>query len=76
MSRNRGWSRSGDMIVGLCDGNRIWRVSPDKNLSIASNAKVGTTSPRTASRNMTHAEIVQGTTGLPLHLYGQKMCLM
>ena len=28
-SRNRGRSRSGDMIVGLRDGNRIWRVSPD-----------------------------------------------
>ena len=29
-SRNRGWSRSRDMIVGLRDGNRIWRVSPDR----------------------------------------------
>ena len=28
-SWNRGRSRSGDMIVGLRDGNRIWRVSPD-----------------------------------------------
>ena len=28
-SRNRGRSRSGDMIVRLRDGNRIWRVSPD-----------------------------------------------
>ena len=28
-SRNRGRSRSRDMIVGLRDGNRIWRVSPD-----------------------------------------------
>ena len=28
-SRNRGWSGSGDTIVGLHDGNRIWRVSPD-----------------------------------------------
>ena len=30
-SRNGGRSRSGDVIVGLCDGNRIWRVSPDNN---------------------------------------------
>ena len=29
-SRNRGQSGSGDMIVGLRDGNRIWRVSPDR----------------------------------------------
>ena len=28
-SRNGGWSGSGDVIVGLRDGNRIWRVSPD-----------------------------------------------
>ena len=28
-SQNGGRSRSGDVIVGLCDGNRIWRVSPD-----------------------------------------------
>ena len=28
-SWNRGRSGSGDMIVGLRDGNRIWRVSPD-----------------------------------------------
>ena len=28
-SRNGGRSGSGDVIVGLCDGNRIWRVSPD-----------------------------------------------
>ena len=27
--RDGGWSRSRDMIVGLRDGNRIWRVSPD-----------------------------------------------
>ena len=27
--RDGGRSRSGDVIVGLCDGNRIWRVSPD-----------------------------------------------
>ena len=29
-SRNRGRSGSRDMIVGLRDGNRIWRVSPDR----------------------------------------------
>ena len=29
-SRNGGQSGSGDVIVGLCDGNRIWRVSPDR----------------------------------------------
>ena len=29
-SRNRGQSGSEDMIVRLRDGNRIWRVSPDK----------------------------------------------
>ena len=28
-SRNGGRSGSGDVIVGLHDGNRIWRVSPD-----------------------------------------------
>ena len=28
-SWNGGQSGSGDVIVGLCDGNRIWRVSPD-----------------------------------------------
>ena len=31
-SRNRGQSGSGDVIVGLRDGNRIWRVSPDNIL--------------------------------------------
>ena len=28
-SRSGGRSGSGDRIVRLCDGNRIWRVSPD-----------------------------------------------
>ena len=28
-SQNGGQSGSGDVIVGLRDGNRIWRVSPD-----------------------------------------------
>ena len=31
-SWNRGRSGSGDMIVGLHDGNRIWRVSPDNGI--------------------------------------------
>ena len=30
-SQNGGWSESRDVIVGLRDGNRIWRVSPDRS---------------------------------------------
>ena len=30
-SWNGGQSGSGDVIVGLRDGNRIWRVSPDRS---------------------------------------------
>ena len=32
-SWNGGRSRSGDVIVGLRDGNRIWRVSPDRSVN-------------------------------------------
>ena len=35
-SQNRGRSGSGDVIVGLHDGNRIWRVSPDNHTVVSS----------------------------------------
>ena len=33
-SQNGGRSGSRDVIAGLCDGNRIWRVSPDSYVQL------------------------------------------